>query len=90
MDTTKTFTKIILAAIGIYFLIMFIPHIIAMAISIFSSSESDPLWFMLILFFSYGSLLVLLWYLFIYRREHLVNKIAANSKSEQGDNQTEW
>lgn len=90
MNNTKAFTKIILAAIGIFFIIKIIPMVIQ-SVAIAASSHSwESLWLILIGIFITSVAILLLWYFFFCLRDWLAEKIVGSTRTFEQDERISW
>jgi hypothetical protein len=79
MNNTKTFAKIILAAIGIYFLIQLIPQSVYPVVIMTNSFSWESFWLLLGGLFISGITILLIWYFFFYLRDWLSERIVGDS-----------
>ncbi len=90
MNNTKTFAKIILAAIGIYFLIQLIfQSFYPIAIQVTSFSR-ESFWLMCGSIFISAIAILLVWYFFFYLRDWLAEKIVGTSTGYEPHEQINW
>lgn len=90
MNEVKTFTKILLAAIGVFFLVQIIPQLLSPIFILFTSFSWQSFLIVLISIFICGVFVLLIWYFFFYLREWFAEKIVAASTSIESTGQILW
>jgi len=87
MSYAKVFAKIILAAMGIFFILKFIP-LVFQAVMFIDISKS--LWPLLMNLFIIIAIILFLWYFFFHLRDWLAEKIVGAPTGYEFDEQTNW
>ncbi|MFA5554762.1 MAG: hypothetical protein WCZ89_09875 [Phycisphaerae bacterium] len=91
MSYAKVVAKIILAAMGIYFIIRLIPQVFQVAILISTSLFSwKSLWPLLVGLFMIPIIILLIWYFFFYLRDWLAEKIVGIPTGYESEEQVNW
>jgi hypothetical protein len=90
MNNTKALTKVLLAAMGIFFLIKTIPQIISSAIAVVIHPSLKYLWLVLIGLLITSAAIFLLWYFFFHRREWLAEKIVGPGTNYEPGSHAPW
>ena len=90
MNSTKKFTRIILTAIGIFYIIKIIPAIIQTTAFAIYSRTRESLWSVSIGILLTAIAILLLWYFFFYLRDWLAEKIIGRNTTDESDRQVAW
>jgi hypothetical protein len=90
MNDAKTFTKILLAAIGLFFLIPVVPQLFSLISILFVSFSWQSFAVMLISMLICGVFILLIWYFFFYLREWFAEKIVAVPTSSKFVGELPW
>ncbi len=90
MNYTKNFTRIILAAIGIFYIIKIIPSIIQAAAIAIAYHSQESFWSVLIGLLLISIAIFLLWYFFFHLRDWLTEKIIGRSTTDETAGQVAW
>lgn len=87
MNNAKTFAKIILASMGIFFILKLIPHVFQVVMLM---NISKSLWPLLMSLFIIIIIILLLWYFFFHLRDWLAEKIIGVPTGYEFDEQANW
>lgn len=90
MNNAKTFTRILLAAIGIFFLVQTIPQLLSPISILFVSFSWQSFAAILLSISICGALVLLIWYFFFHSGEWFAEKIVAASTSSEFTGQLHW
>jgi len=90
MDNIKNIARIILAAIGIYFLIQLIPQPFYMIGGLGRPFSWESVWTLFLWFAVFGISILLIWYFFFYLRDWLAEKIVGRAATCEYIGEVAW
>lgn len=90
MDNTKAFAKVILAAIGIFYIVKIVPMTIQSVVVAISSRSLKSSWPILVSLFIISAAVFFLWYFFCYRRSWLAEKIIGTAGEYETEGEIPW